>query len=176
MRTNDYMWSTVFKQVYDAACARYEQGKRGVEVVNEEETAFLLSIGCRAYEFYDFIEDFYKYGEPDFGTALLVAAARRDYFLYVQDGIWVTERLPMSGLPAKTEELAGFRWLPRIIEKAKMKLRGQMEDDLMYCCGGDRDFLKSVNIHPADFLRYVWSAGDNRDKIVQWVAKCSSKA
>lgn len=170
MNTDEYLWSHEFKKVHEAACARFAEGRRGVDVVNDDEKAFLLSIGCRPYEFYDFIEDFHKYGEPDYGTVLLITAARRDYFLYMQDGEWIDERLPMDGLPPKTAEIAGFRWLPRIIEKAKMKLRGQMEDDLMYGCGGDRDFLKSVRIHPADFLRFVWSAGDDTDKVVQWVA------
>jgi len=59
--------------------------------------------------------------------------------------------------------------LPRLIEKAKAKLRGEMPPELMYCCGGDRAFLREHGIHPADFLREVWAAGDDTKKILQYV-------
>ena len=45
----------------------------------------------------------------------------------------------------------------------------------MYCCGGDRAFLKKVNIHPADFLRYVWAAHDDDQKIVGYVVAQASR-
>ena len=32
----------------------------------------------------------------------------------------------------------GIAWLPRILVKARLKLRGEMPADLMYGCGGDR--------------------------------------
>jgi hypothetical protein len=59
--------------------------------------------------------------------------------------------------------------LPRLIAKARAKLRGEMPPDLMYCCGGDRAFLNKVGIHPADFLRTVWSARDDDRKVIDWV-------
>jgi hypothetical protein len=39
----------------------------------------------------------------------------------------------------------------------------------MYCCGGDRAFLSKHDIHPADFLRVVWAAGDDDQKILEHV-------
>ncbi|MDB6028134.1 MAG: hypothetical protein JWM68_4357 [Verrucomicrobiales bacterium] len=42
----------------------------------------------------------------------------------------------------------------------------------MYLCGGDRPFLKSVNVEPADFLRVVWSAGDDNQKVIDYVRQC----
>jgi hypothetical protein len=41
----------------------------------------------------------------------------------------------------------------------------------MYSCGGDLNFLKNNgDIHPADFLRQVWAAGDDDQKLASWVA------
>jgi hypothetical protein len=62
-----------------------------------------------------------------------------------------------------------LEWFPRIIEKAKAKLRGELPADLMYSCGADRRFLKKVNIDPAEFLRVVWEGGDNVDHILKFV-------
>ncbi|MFN7139254.1 MAG: hypothetical protein ACK4UN_07945, partial [Limisphaerales bacterium] len=56
-------------------------------------------------------------------------------------------------------------------EKAKAKLRGEMPPELMFGCGGDRPFLKSVNIELSEFLRLVWSAEDDTQKIVNYVIK-----
>jgi hypothetical protein len=104
-------------------------------------------------------------------TALLIAAVRRDYFLVVQQGRHSSQTIRMEDLPAKTAVAAGLAWLPRLIEKARAKLRGEMPPDLMYGCGGDREFLQRVKIHPADFLRHVWSAGTDNAKIIAYVQK-----
>ena len=65
--------------------------------------------------------------------------------------------------------LGGYAWLPRIIAKARAKLRGEMPPDLMYSCGGDRRFLKSIGADPADFLQQVWEAGDDDQNILDYV-------
>jgi len=44
----------------------------------------------------------------------------------------------------------------------------------MYCCGGDRKFLRKYSIHPADFLRNVWAAGDNDDEVINLVRNNAS--
>ena len=75
----------------------------------------------------------------------------------------------MDDLPAKDAQLGGIVWLPRVIQKAKARLRGELPDTLMYCCGGDRKFFRTHDIHPADFLRYVWGAKGNEDKILNYV-------
>ncbi|MBC8002657.1 MAG: DUF5069 domain-containing protein, partial [Opitutaceae bacterium] len=121
------------------------------------------------------VEDFVRGGEPDFATVLLVTSARRDYFLTIQQGSSSGRFLDMDELPPKQEVLGGIAWLPRIIEKAKAKLRGEMPPELMYLCGGDRPFLKSVNVHPADFLRVVWAAGDDKQKVVDYVKASAGK-
>jgi hypothetical protein len=44
-----------------------------------------------------------------------------------------------------------------------------MDPDTMFGCGGDRAFLSKYDIHPADFLRVVWAAGDDDQKILAYV-------
>jgi hypothetical protein len=75
----------------------------------------------------------------------------------------------MDSLPPKTARIDGIEWLPRLIEKARIKLRGEMEPDLMYGCGGDRKFFRDHGIHPADFLRMAWAAGDQTERLVEYV-------
>ena len=39
----------------------------------------------------------------------------------------------------------------------------------MYGCGGDRPFLRSMNVELAEFLRMVWAFGDNDRAIIDYV-------
>jgi hypothetical protein len=39
----------------------------------------------------------------------------------------------------------------------------------MYGCGGDRRFLKTHNIHPAEFLRITWAYENEPERIIDWV-------
>jgi hypothetical protein len=168
-----YDWTQTFHQLWDKAVAAYRSGNRNpAGYFNAEETGFLAGIGCSAQELYDFAEDA---GELSYDTALLITAARRDFFLVVQKGQPSKRIVPVEGFPAKEAEVAGFAWLPRLILKARCKLRGEMPAELMYCCGGDRAFFKKVNIHPADFLREIWAARDDDQKIVEYVKRsCQS--
>ncbi len=169
---NHYEWNRSFHQIHIHAVSRYQAGDRGAEgYFDKEQLSFLDSIGHTAQEIYDFAEDFCKSGEPDYDTALLVAAARRDYFLHVQQGKKSDKTISMDDLPPKTDAVEGIEWLPRILVKARVKLRGEMPPDLMYGCGGDRRFLKENGIHMADFLRVVWSAGDDDNKAISYVKK-----
>jgi hypothetical protein len=174
---NNYDWTNKFRQLYDKAVKLYTGGNRQpATYFTADETAFLAGIGHTAQEMYDFAEDAVKYNEPSFGDALLTASVRRDYFLVIQKGKLSGRTIRMEDLPAKTAAVEGFAWLPRIIAKARAKLRGEMPADLMFGCGGDRNFLKSVNIHPADFLRYVWAAGDDDRKIIAYVKQQAGRA
>jgi hypothetical protein len=107
-------------------------------------------------------------------TALLITATRREYFLSVQKGKRSGRVIDMDKLPSKSAQLGGIEWLPRIIEKAQAKLRGEMPPELMYCCGGDRAFLSEQGIHPADFLREVWAAGDDHQRILEFVRQSAA--
>jgi hypothetical protein len=167
---NCYDWVARFQRCYDKAVDQYRQGNRQpATYFNPAESAFLAGIGCTARELYDFAEDWCQYQAPSFGDTLLITAVRRDYFLTVQHGQPTGKTIAMADLPPKDAAVAGFKWLPRIIAKARAKLRGEMPDALMYGCAGDRQFLQSVNIHPADFLRHVWAAGNDDQRIIRYV-------
>ena len=167
---NNYTWTETFRALYDSAVARYRAGNRApASCLTAGETAFLAAIGHTAQELYDFAEDAVLSSEPSFADALLIAAVRRDYFLVVQKGKPSGRTIRMEELPPKDAAVAGLVWLPRIIPKARAKLRGEMPVELMYGCGGDRNFLKSVQVHPADFLRHVWAAGEDDRKIIESV-------
>jgi len=174
---SQYDWAGTFRQCYDKAVAAYRLGNRQPRACfNADELVFLESIGCTAQEIYDFAEDWCQDEAPSFGTALLIAAARRDFFLVVQKHQRTGQIITMNDLPAKDAQVAGLAWLPRLIAKARAKLRGEMPDELMYGCGGDRAFLRKVNVHPADFLREVWAARDDDQKIIEYVKQCSCQS
>lgn len=167
-----YTWDSYFVEMFDSCVDEYDEGNHDFEEwFSDEDLDFLKTIGCREREFFDFVEDnVTSNGEnPTAITALLVAAVRRDYFRTIQKSIPSDHIVAASELPAKTAELDGIVWLPRIIVKARAKLRGEMNPDTMFCCGGDRAFLAKYDIHPADFLRVVWAAGDDDQKILTYV-------
>ena len=173
---SNYDWPEQFRKAYDAASERYKKGERQPQkLLSKAELEFLASIGCTAQELFDFIDDLARYGEPLYETTLLTTAVRRDYFLLVQNGVLSRKVISMSSLPAKTDEVDGIAWLPRLIEKARIKLRGEMPPELMYGCGGDRPFLRSMNVELAEFLRLVWLCGDDNAKIVQYVKERSGQ-
>lgn len=172
-----YDYQQKFRAVYDRAIAAYNDGVREAsKLLPSEDVRWLTSIGSRAQDLFDYAEDAANYGEPDFATALLIQAVRRDYFLNVQGGRAPQTVIDESSLPAKTEAVRGIEWLPRIIPKAKAKLRGELPESLMYCCGGDRKFFKAHDIHPAEFLRIVWTHENNDAAIIDWVEKRSRAA
>jgi hypothetical protein len=79
--------------------------------------------------------------------------------------------LDSTKLPAKDSEIEGIRWLPRIIPKARAKLRGELPPETMFCCGGDRHFFHHNKIHPSEFLGIVRRAGEDDQKIIDWVVQ-----
>ena len=116
-----------------------------------------------------FAEDWVCMGEPDLATFLMIHEQRKDYFWETQKKVPSSRVLDPSSLPAKNESLHGIVWLPRIIQKARAKLLGELDPTTMYCCGGDRYFFQTNQIHPAEFLRVVKRAGNDDSSIVQWV-------
>jgi hypothetical protein len=171
---SDYDWAERFREVHAHAVRTCESGKRDPEAMFDRgQVDFLRAIGCSPQEVYDFAEDWCSAGEPAGDTVLLITAVRRDYFLQAQGGKPPGRAIAMDRLPPKDAALGGLPWLPRIIEKARAKLRGEMPPELMYGCGGDRAFLMGVGMHPADFLRLVWAAGADTQRIVDQVLKRS---
>lgn len=169
---NSYFWTLKLRELYDKSVALYQEGNREHgSYFTPEEQSWLDSVGLRPINLYDWAEDMVSAGEPDWNTALLIAAVRRDYFLVHQKGVTATTVTEASQLPAKTEELEGIPWLPRIIAKATCFLKGGLCHEIMYGCGGDRRFLKEHDIHPADFLRAVWASNGDQTKVLAFVRK-----
>jgi hypothetical protein len=163
-------WEQTFSDLFAPAVEKYRQGHQKAHgLVDRKGEEFLRSIGYTEQEFFDFVEDFAKGGEPTLPTALAIAAVRRDYFLQEQKGEFSTRRIAMADLPSKDAEVEGIGWLPRLIPKAEAKLRGEMPPELMYGCGGDRKFFRGNGIDPAEFLRQTWKANGDSAKIVEWV-------
>jgi hypothetical protein len=167
-------WKLEFRNIWDRAVAAWKQGKHSAKAVfSPENVAFLAGIGCTAQELFDFVDDSLNYGDLDYETALAVTEIRRRYFLEVMHGKPTGSVVPMSTLPAKSAKVDGIAWLPRLIAKARIKLRGEMEPDLMYGCGGDRPFLREHNLALPEFLQLVWDKGDDDRAIVEAVKAAS---
>lgn len=169
-------WNDTFYDLFREAVGRYHEDRRSVDgFFTDKEIIFLSSIGCRTREFYEFVESYARSGLPSPTTALLIAAVRRDFFMTIQHGQFYQGK-PVIGydLPGFGDEVSGLPYLPRIIAKARAKLVGSMGDDIMYGCENDRRFLmEHGGIHPADFLRVVWAAGESEPKIFDYVRQCS---
>ena len=169
-------WNDRFLALYDRCVTAYQGGDHDFQnYYRAGDLEFLAEIGCQPREFFDFVEDFCGDGVPSISTALLIAAVRRDYFLVVQKGKLSDKVLTRDEVPSFGEELNGMTYLPRLLAKGRAKLRGELDPDLMFGCGGDRNFLqKQGDLHPADFLRRLWASGDDDQKIADWIANQSS--
>ena len=164
-------WNDRFLALFDKCVILYQKGNYDFnKYYDKADISLLGEIGYAPREFFDFIEDQCEFGAPSPTTALLVAAVRRDYFIVVMEGKDGSRSITSSDIPSRGDELDGIPYLPRILAKARAKLRGDLDPDLMFGCGGDRGFLQRVGgIHPADFLRRVWAAEDDDSKIVEWL-------
>ena len=169
-------WEQRFSRLFHASVEKYRAGHtKAAGLVDGAGQKFLASIGCTVQEFFDFVEDFSRGGEPMLEEAVRIAAVRRDYFLKEQNGIASSHQIVMADLPSKEAEIDGISWLPRLIPKAVAKLQGEMPPDLMYDCGGDRKFFRTRGIDPAEFLRKTWELRGDEAALVAWV-KSRAKA
>lgn len=167
----NYHYPHTLKAIWDQAVDSYTKGGRNVNMFFDgADLEFLRGIGATPQEVYDFVEDFCDGAEPSWETFLLIQSVRRDYFLNVQHGNFSDTVINVDELPDKSEAVRGMEWLPRLIGKAKAKLRGEMPATLMFCCGGDRRFFKNHDIHPADFLRAAWAYENDDDALIEWTA------
>ena len=173
----NYDFPTQFLAIYGQAVALYAKGQRNAETFfDAAQTAWLAANGITAQHIYDYAEDENGGGEPGFGHALSIEVVRRDFFLNTQKGRPSTAVLDEAAMPSKTDSAKGIEWLPRIIPKAKAKLRGELPRSLMFCCGGDRRFFKANDILPAEFLTVVWRNGDNDAATIDWVVARSQSS
>jgi len=171
-------WNDQFLTLFRTCVEHYRSGNNDFHSYYEpDDISFLASIGYKPRELFDFVEDLVDAGSPSESTALLIATARRDYFLTVQDGQHSDLEITANDIPARDESLDGNPYFPRILAKARAKLHGELHPDLMFCCGGDRAFFNQHgNIHPADFLRHVWASGNEDTHIVEFLRKSVSQA
>ena len=159
------------KALWLTAVRQYESGNRdsGTYFSADEQSA-LEAVGHSAQEIFDFVDDSIRYEDgPDYETFLMVAHIRFYYFHNVMQGKRTGKIVDTGDLPPKTDAVQGIEWLPRLIEKARAKLRGEMSDDLMYGCGGDRNFFRTHNIHPAEFLQFVMGHFEDEQAIIDFV-------
>jgi hypothetical protein len=169
-------WKTEFRNVWDRGCAAWKAGRRSAQAMfPPADVAFLAGLGCSAQELFDFVDDSLNYGDLDFETTLAVTEIRRDYFLNVMHGKPTGRIVEMSDLPAKSAKVDGIAWLPRLIVKARAKLRGEMNPDLMYGCGGDRPFLREHRMTLPQFLQLVREKGDDDRAIVDAVKAAAAR-
>ena len=172
---DNYNWARNFREVFDDALDAYRVERRDASLMfGKAQREFLDGIGAMPQEVFDLVEDTFLGGEPGIETSLLITAVRREYFLGVQKSERSTHVIDMEKLSPKSAQLGGIEWLPRIIEKARAKLRGEMPPELMYCCGGDRAFLREHGIHPADFLREVWAADNDTQRVLSFVRQSAA--
>ncbi len=165
-----YNWEQTYLDLFSRCLERFRAGEQDIAAYYDAPDRKLLDfIGYQPREFFDFVEDYADSGDPTPTTAVMIASARRDYFHVVQDGRRSGRILDPGSLPPKQEELDGISWLPRIIVKAEAKLRGELDPDIMYSCGGDRAFLRQHRLHPAEFLRTVWAADGDQSRILSFV-------
>lgn len=166
-----YDFGTRLRDLWEKACRLYAGGQRGADTYfTKEETAWLSANGLTAQYLYDYAEDYTGGGEPTWENALGIELVRRDYFLNVQGSRPSGKVLDEASLPAKTDAVRGIEWLPRIMPKARAKLRGELPASLMYCCGGDRRFFKAHDILPAEFLAMIWRHDGDDAPVIDWVA------
>lgn len=167
-----YDFADRFRALYDQAVKLYASGKTGADgYFTADEAAFLAANGLSAQNLADYAEDHNDYGEPGYDRALAIELVRRDYFLNAQGGRPSGKVIDAATMPAKTDTVRGIGWLPRLIPKAKAKLRGELPAALMYSCGGDRAFFRQHDIHPAEFLSLVWRYENNDTAIIDWVVQ-----
>jgi hypothetical protein len=170
-------WKLEFRNVWERGTAAWKTGRTSAHTMfTPADAAFLAGIGCTAQELFDFVDDSLRYDDLDFETALAVTAIRREYFLEVMHGKPTGRMVPMGALPAKSAEVDGIAWLPRLIAKARIKLRGELNPDLMYGCAGDRPFLRAHNMTLPQFLQLVRDKGDDDRAIIDALKKAAARA
>ncbi len=163
-------WNDRFMQVFRDAVERYHASpvRHAEHFFLPDEAEFIESIGYQKTELFPYIKTYAQEGVPSPTMALLIAAARRSFFMIAQRGIHGQMQLLMeSQLPREYEAFQDLPYMPRLIRKAEAKLHGNLDPSLMYYCAQDRAFLKkNGNIHPADFLYLVWNARGDRQRII----------
>lgn len=166
-------WNDSFMELFRNAVERYhERPQTSIErFFLPEEVKILADMGYQPAEMHAYIQEYAVKGDPSPSTILLIAAARRSFFLTQQRGISGNARpVRAIDLPPETDDFQEIAYLPRIISKAAAKLFGTLDPAIMYYDEKDRLFLREHgNIHPADFLYLTWQAHGDKQKMVSAV-------
>ncbi len=126
-------WQQQFHELFFTGVKRYEAGRQSPETMFEKnEVAFLESIGCSALEMFDFCDDYVRWGDVIYEHVEEIQAVRLDHFQNTLNRQPAEHRMAINEFPAKSAEIEGIPWLPRLITKARAKLAGNLPADLMY--------------------------------------------
>ena len=158
-----------FNNLFDKCLAQYKAGNTNFNTYyDEQDLAFLASIGYKVREFFDFIEDYGDAQVPTPQEALLIAQIRQNYLNQEQNGEASTHEISHDDLPVFGEKIQGISYLPRILVKATAKLKGELNPDIMYGCGGDRNFISKNPAYTASsFLQLVWDMNFDGEKVAE---------
>ena len=169
---DDARWEEEFRKIYAKARRAYLDGATDAATcIAAADRPFLAGIGCSAQELFDLVEDDVTVGEPGIDRAVGITRVRREYFREVDGGRASGRTLGAADIPSPSATLGGIAWLPRILAKARAKLRGELPPELMYSCGGDRRFLRDNGLEADAFLKAVWKAGDDEASILDYVRR-----
>lgn len=168
-------WNDAFMSLLRDAVTRYHERPQTSpgSFFLPAEAELLSEIGYTPEEMHAYVQDYATLGDPSPSTILLIAAARRTFFLTAQRGISGNAKpVRAIDLPPADDDFQGIPYLPRIIRKAEAKLHGILDSSLMYYDAQDRTFLREHgNIHPADFLYLAWQSAGDKQKMVKAVLK-----
>ena len=126
-------WRRQFHDLFFNGVERHKEGRQSPENMFEgEEPAFLKSIGCSTQELFDFCDDYVRWGDVIYEHVEELQAVRLSHFQGILNSQPAPNQMDMEEFPAKTDEIEGIAWLPRLITKARAKLAGNLPTDLMY--------------------------------------------
>ncbi|MEE2714731.1 MAG: hypothetical protein VYD34_01845 [Verrucomicrobiota bacterium] len=126
-------WRKQFHDLFFKGVERHKEGRQDPEDMFEgDEPTFLKSIGCSTQEMFDFCDDYVRWGDVIYEHVEELQAVRYDHYLEELNSQPASHPMKMDQFPAKTDEIEGIAWLPRLIAKARAKLAGNLPADLMY--------------------------------------------
>ena len=126
-------WRKKFRELFFAGVDRQQHGGQSPATMFEpDEVEFLESIGCTAQELFDFADDYVHCGDVNYDDVEAIQSMRFDFFKNHLNAQPASQAMSMDEFPTKSAEVDGIPWLPRLIVKARAKLRGDLPADLMY--------------------------------------------
>lgn len=139
--------------IHQEASRLYDSGERSPDRILSPESAVWISRHGLSLQFvFDCVDDLARYGEPSVEDFIALALQRAAFHAALPPGAAVPAILTEPELPPKAEVFDGIPWLPRIVRKAQAFLEGNLCDEIMYGCAGDRAFLKKHGLTLPGFL------------------------